>query len=453
MAVAVTYLLFNIVFLYSIFTFIDNFLSTRRFSGWVLFFAYVLYYVITSTIYFKAFNVTLNVAVHLCFCFAIGFLYRSSILKRILAAVFIYILIIASDEVTLILLLIVSKSSYHAITGGTSLTCLGIIISTIALLAIVKLVRPLFRNYDYELPRTYWLAVFLIPSGSIYIVHSLNKQYITGGIKDLSFILIAVCILFAINILVFYLYNKSLKDESLKHENILLQQQNIASENQALLIQEFQDNLHEQKHDMQDYLSIIEEYAKCGQTDELLKYVNTLTEMTKEIKSSYHSGDVVIDAIVNGKLYLANRQDTKFVANINLSQPLDINRVHLTTILCNLLDNALEACSKLPKDKRNMYLTLTCDLNLLSVTVTNTCNPKNIDIQNGVAYTTKTDKSIHGIGLKRVKKTVEKYNGTFEYYTKDSNEESCFIAETMLYLQLIKEKQEKKYPEIGRAHV
>lgn len=434
MAVAITYLLFNIIFLYSIFTFIDIFLSTRRFSGWVLFTAYALYYAVTSIIHFKAFNVTLNIGIQLCFCFAISFLYRSSIFNRILATVFIYIFIIASDDFTLILLSILSASTYSTVTGGTYLTCLGIIISVTALLAVVKLVKPLFYNYDYELPRTYWLAVFLIPSGSIYIMHTFNEQYINGGIKDLSFILITICILFTINILVFYLYNKSLKDESLKYENILLQQQNIASENQALLIHEFQNSLHDQKHDMQDYLSVIEEFARCGQTSELLKYVNTLTKMTKEIESSYHCGDVVIDTIVNSNLYLANRQDTKFVANISLSQPLEIDRVHLTTILCNLLNNSLEACSKSPKDKRNMYLTLTYDLNLLSILVTNTYDPNNINLENGVAYTTKTDKTIHGIGLKRVKKTIEKYNGTFEYYTKDGNEESYFIAEAMLYL-------------------
>jgi len=124
----------------------------------------------------------------------------------------------------------------------------------------------------------------------------------------------------------------------------------------------------------------------------------------------------------------------KYIANISLSQPLDIDRVHLTTILCNLLDNALEACSKLPADKRNMYLTLTFDSNLLSITVKNAYDPKNIDLQNGIAYTTKADKAMHGIGLKRVKKTVEKFNGTFKYYTEDSDEESSFIAEAMLYL-------------------
>ena len=436
MAVTIIYLLFNIIFMYSVFTFLDNFLNTRRVSGRVLAFAYVLYYVVTSMFYFKTFNIILNVAVHLGFCFVIGFLYRSSILKRILAAIFIYILIIASDEFTLILLSIVSNSSYRAITGGTYLTCFGIMISMTVLLAMVKLVKPLFCNYDYdyELPRTYWLAIFLIPSGSIYILHSFNVQYINGGIKDLSFILTTVCILFAINILIFYLYNKLIKDESLKYENILLQQQNISYENQAILIQEFQRDLHDQKHEMKDYFAVIERMAKCGQTDELLEYISTHIEMTKEIESSFYCGNVIIDTLINSNLYLANRQNTKFSTDVTLSQPLEINPVHLTIILCNLLNNALEACAKSANDKRNIHITLTYDMHVLSITVTNTYDPKNIDIQNGVAHTTKTDKTIHGIGLKRVKTTVEKYNGTFTYYTKNSEEDSYFIAEAMLYL-------------------
>lgn len=88
----------------------------------------------------------------------------------------------------------------------------------------------------------------------------------------------------------------------------------------------------------------------------------------------------------------------------------------------------------MPAARRNIYLTLTYDSNLLSITVANTCNPKNIDLQKGVVLTTKTEKTIHGIGLKRVKKTVKKYNGMFKYYTEDSEEESYFITEAMLYL-------------------
>ena len=440
MAITITYLIFNIIFMYSIFTFIDNFLKTRRVSGKIIILTYVLYYTLTAMIYFKAFNVTLNVIFHLFVCFFMGFLYHSSIPKRILASAFIYMLMIASDDLTLALLSVLSASPYSTITGGTYLTCLGIIMSMTFLLIIVKLVKPLFVSQDYELPLTYWIAVFLIPFGSIDILHNLNDQYINGDIKDLSFILISICILFAINIFVFYLYNKLLKDQNLKYENMILQQQNIAYENQALLIQEFQNSLHDQTHDMKNYFSIITGYAKQGQIDKLIQYVDTLIDIPKDIKTSFCSGDVVIDTMINSKLYLANRQDTIFNVKVHLSQPLEFEQVHLTIILCNLLDNALEACTELPKNRRKINFTLTYDMNLLSITVINTYNQKKLNIQNGIAYTTKTDKSIHGIGLKRVKKIVERYDGTFKYYTNDSDTESLFIAEAMLYPQLIEEK-------------
>lgn len=40
---------------------------------------------------------------------------------------------------------------------------------------------------------------------------------------------------------------------------------------------------------------------------------------------------------------------------------------------------------------------------------------------------------LHGIGLRCIKKTAEKYNGSFEYNAVDNDGESFFIAEVRLY--------------------
>lgn len=433
MVVTITYLLFNIVFMYSIFIFINEFLGMRKYSRQVILLTYIIYYIITAIIYFNIFNMTVNIIFHLCFCFAIGFLYKTSIFKRILAAVFIYILIISSDDGTLILLSIISKSSHETITGGAYLTCLDIILSMTSLLGIVTLIKPLFRNHDYELPNAYWLAFFLIPSGSIYILHTLHEQYLQGSIQNLPFMYLTMILLFIINIFMFYLYHKLIREEALKFENMILKQQNLAYENQTLLIEEFQSSLHELEHDMKNHLAIIMEFAKNGNTEKLLEYGASLIDMANEIEACFYSGNVTLDTMINSKLYLAKCQNITFKTNISLTQSLDINQVHLTSILYNVLDNAFEACLELQGAERKIFFSLSHDLNLLSIIVKNTYNPQRINLHKGIAYTTKTDKSIHGIGLRRIKKIIEKYDGTFEYYTHKNDEQSFFISEIMLY--------------------
>ncbi|MGL5437298.1 MAG: sensor histidine kinase [Lachnospiraceae bacterium] len=434
MAVIITCLLCNFVNIYSTYYFIDNFLQKNRVSKRGLFYAYSIYYIITAIMYSKSYNISYNIIANLTFGFFMGLLYKSSMFKKILASVFIYILKIASDVFTVMIVSLITKSPYSVIMFDSYFVILGLVICASSQFVIIKLLIPLFRSHETELPLSYWLAVFLIPSGSIYILHSMNTQYIDGGIQDLPFILITIGILLAINILVFFLYNKLIKDEEIKYENILLHQQNNAYENQSLLIHEFENRFNGEKHDMKNHLASIKRFIEQEQLDEALKYIVKLIGKTKEIGTGSNSGDTVIDAMVDSKLYLANRQNTKFHVLIKIAQPLDMDQVDLTTILCNLLDNALEACTKLPKDRRQIWFQLSYQHAVLSIFVNNTYNPETIDIRDGKVYTTKEDKSLHGIGLRRVQQTVDKYSGMFEYCTSENGEDSIFTADIILYL-------------------
>ncbi len=434
MAITITYLISNIIHIYTTYLFIDCFLSKRKVSIQVFFYAYGIYYVITAIMYLNSFNIKYNVIINLLFGFAMGLLYKSSFLKKILATVFIYILKMACDVFAVMMVSFISKLSYRVIMNDSYYTILIFIIYAASQYIVIKLLCPLFKNNETELPIAYWLAVFLIPAGSIYILFSMNNQYIDGGIQDLPFILITIGILFAINILVFFLYNKLIRDEEIKYENILLHQQNDAYENQSLLIHEFQSRLNDEKHDMKGQLVSVKRYIEQDNSYEAQKYIDKLIGKTEDIGSSSNSGDTVLDAMIDSKQYLATRQDTEFHVQIQLERSIDMDKVDLTTILCNLLDNALEACMKQPKGSRQIWFQLSYQHAVLSIAVMNTYNPDAIDIQDGKAYTTKEDKSVHGIGLKRIRQTVEKYNGSFEYETLVKNDTALFSTDVMLYL-------------------
>lgn len=432
MAVTISYLIYNSISIYITYYFINHFLYKKKFSTQRIFISYALYFIITTLVYFYHNNALHNLVINFVLVFLMTMLYYCSFQKKILAAVFIDVLNLASDVFAVIIISLFSQSSYREIMSKKHYIILGFIICAISQYLMVKLLKPLFSNHGTELPGSYWLAVFLIPTSSIYILYSMNHQYIAGGIKDLPFILITIGILFAINILVFYLYNKLIKDEEIKYENILLHQQKTAYENQSRLIHEFQNRFTEQKHDMKGQLVSVKRLVEENQIDNALDYLDKLIGKTREIRTGMNSGNIVIDAMVDSKFYLANLQHTEFYVNVELTNPLQMDPIDLTAVLCNLLDNALEACIKLPEGKRKIWFGLSYQHDILTITIKNTYNPDALDIREGKVYTTKADKHLHGIGLRRVSQSVEKYNGSFTYNTSESLDGSVFIADIIL---------------------
>ncbi|MFT4104975.1 MAG: GHKL domain-containing protein [Lacrimispora sp.] len=368
--------------------------------------------------------------------FLMGFLYKTPLYKKLIATSFIYILGIAIEDCTAASISLLFKASVFTVISETNFMIIGISFSTLLNLILVTFInRSLFQHSnsdDAELPASYWLAIFLVPTGSTYILHALNTQ-ISGN--QASFLTLSIIIiLFAINFLVFYLYNKLMKEESLRYENILLAQQNDAYQNQVKLIQEFQTSIREQRHDMNNHFCAIKGLAMQQKEEDLMEYIDSLIDATQMPKAGINCKDAVIDAMINSKLYLAAQQHTKMEVSVNLPSTLPINQMDLTIILGNLLDNALEACIKLPAKERFVHIAINSKHDVLTIDVTNTYNTQDIDIRDGKVYSTKKDKIWHGIGLNNVKRAVEKYNGILEYNTYEKNENDFFSAKIMLYL-------------------
>ena len=89
------------------------------------------------------------------------------------------------------------------------------------------------------------------------------------------------------------------------------------------------------------------------------------------------------------------------------------NDVEMIVILSNLIDNAIEAEELLPRDMRFITVEMIPRPNAISILVKNRILTS-VLARNPQLHTTKDCHLTHGIGLKSVKRLVEKKNGMIE---------------------------------------
>ena len=104
-----------------------------------------------------------------------------------------------------------------------------------------------------------------------------------------------------------------------------------------------------------------------------------------------------------------------------------LSDVELCAVMGNLLDNALEACAKLPQTERFLRVYIGAIKNQFYLSVQNSAGEVR---KSGGKYLTTKQGDSHGYGIFRVDRIAEKYGG----YVNRQNEEGIFATEIMIPL-------------------
>ncbi|MEE0966228.1 MAG: GHKL domain-containing protein [Bacilli bacterium] len=170
------------------------------------------------------------------------------------------------------------------------------------------------------------------------------------------------------------------------------------------------------KHDMLNGYIGLYGLVKEERYDELKLYLESSIKNLKEMESVHYFGNPLIDAIVSKKISDAKERGIEVVFHCGVISIGDIDEEDLGILLANALDNAIESTVKSSYDKIDVYVsTMNC---FLKIDVINY-----VDDITGVSFknTSKVfDKENHGIGIKSMKDTAKKYNGSLQYDKKDN---------------------------------
>jgi sensor histidine kinase regulating citrate/malate metabolism len=183
------------------------------------------------------------------------------------------------------------------------------------------------------------------------------------------------------------------------------------------------------RHDYHNHIQAMKAYLALDHTEELGNYLDKLDNDLKTVDTVIKTGNIMVDAVLNSKISIANTKDIAVNAKAVVPKVLNVQEVDLCVIIGNLLDNAIESCLRYA-DKKDRFIRVYVDINkeMLYIYVSNSVGGEIKKI--GKNYLSTKNSSPHGFGLMRIDKIVEKYKG----FTDRQNEPAVFATEIMLPL-------------------
>lgn len=213
-----------------------------------------------------------------------------------------------------------------------------------------------------------------------------------------------------------------------RYERKMLEYQRKTMEKQVAEVNEIYMTMRGWRHDYHNHLQKLSAHLQEGQIEEAKNYISQLGESLDNIKIKYQTGNISLDAILNSKLSVAEKEQIKINCKAEIGENLAISDIDLCILLGNLIDNAVESCRLIPiKEEKFIRIYMCIRKRQLYISVTNATNEiiKKLDAE----YISKK-RGDHGHGLKRIDIVVDKYGG----FVKRANEPGIFATEIMIPL-------------------
>lgn len=303
---------------------------------------------------------------------------------------------------------------------------IGVMIISKLLFFFLMLIISVFNHNKYNSPNiTYNLPIFLlvIPIISISAVLGLsflwlgNFSYIANIQVDLLIPIITFLIV-ALNVLVFVNeYQRRKKYIETTELQLRLQNENNLSNYYQSLLKEYEDRAI-LIHDIKNHLQSIRELNKNNA--DVDGYIEDLLASSALKSSVLRSDNDMLNAIVTRYYEKSLAENISFNTDIRRNVIDFMQNEDITSLFCNLLDNAFEACVKSDSPAVELHIDVQPGSECTIIKLSNSCptNPLPKGMPNrsdALIPTSKADKRHHGLGMKSIHAIVEKYSGSMIY--------------------------------------
>lgn len=379
----------------------------------------LIYFIFFVLIWFNIiipFNSVVVSSISIIIISLISLLYKESKLKRFTNVLILITIIILSEAITGLVSALIANKNVEFLINDRFYYLQGVLIAKSISFILVKIIHKWKFPSKVSRTRALHLSFVLIPISTILYIYIIS-DYAMQLIESRPIILITLSALSLIfsNIIVFYIFERQLRQEKERRNSELLRQQLEYKVDYYKQLSDKHKASNKAVHDTKNQLYAVSTYLNKGQIQLAKEKVD---ELCLDVFSNIHfnqTGNDAIDALLNAKQSIIEELEIDFSNSIFIDECNKIDDIELCIIIGNLLDNAIEACLKISReDKRQININIKQVNDYLSMEISNTTSEK-VQIINGNIITTKKDKMLHGFGLNSIKEIVRKNNGHISF--------------------------------------
>lgn len=332
--------------------------------------------------------------------------YEITVLNAAVLAVFGSTMLIFSESIGTILSFFTAPSMEVAVEENMMIHWSMYLVVFACRIVVVFVVYLIFRNFSIVFSGID-LLVILFNYGILQIVFIFYyKDFFNQKEGYFNFTLELVCILLTMGFLLpfFYFKNNFILQAAKKEDQMQIERLEAKYAYYEEKLKE-EERVRRVYHDLKNHLLILQQQA--GNALEVQESVKQLQEQIADYETFYNTGNEFLDIIIKDKARQAQEKKVDLGVNIRFEEGAFIEPLDISTIFGNALDNALEACEKLPADKCLTTVKASRLRDMLVILVEN--NAQEDAVPDG--RTSKADVFRHGFGLSNIRRAAEKYEG------------------------------------------
>ncbi|MBO5260767.1 MAG: GHKL domain-containing protein [Coprococcus sp.] len=245
-----------------------------------------------------------------------------------------------------------------------------------------------------------------------------NISLLANTLYILFFLVLALFVSFTI-----YVYQLGIQREKnvqLSEDQIMTNMENKQYEQVISSITE----LRYIKHDINNHLNAINMLLHNKNYNEAHQYIQNLSNSMESDHYVLTSGNSTMDSILTNKLIQCKSSGIKVSYSVFLPEHIPLSDIEICSVIGNLFDNAIEACSRLSaKKEKCIDISIKPFQDMLSLMIVNTTDGIYITQKANTFASRKKNlyDANHGLGLSRVQTVVEKHNGMMEITPSKEN--------------------------------